>query len=46
MPSQQGLKLHRELVKSLDNAKEKAEMMGKDELVESIEEDLAEAESL
>lgn len=46
MPSQQGLQLHRELVKSLENAREKAEMLEKGELADSIEENLLEAEKI
>lgn len=46
MPSQQGLQTHRELVKSLENALEKAEMLGAGELADSIGEDLTEAEKL
>lgn len=46
MASQQGLQLHQELVKSLENAREKAEMLGEGELADSIEENLMEAESL
>jgi type II secretory pathway component PulF len=46
MSSQSGLELHRELVKSLENAKEKAEMLECGELADSIEEDLMEAAKL
>jgi len=46
MPPRSSMQNHRELVKSLENALEKAEMLELDDLSESIGEDLAEAESL